>query len=171
MRSFSSFDLSTLPPFKKVSALAANCCCGTSVEPKSIGKHCWPNIARNAFVLVAAKKNRNRLIQAGNGNDLTVTAFAASAARGTQTQAGLGNATAAKAGTLKSIFRRNTASAHAASTASVYPVNGQSRVTNAGARCLKQSSGRPLGKREMPIDVFVGVVLPRCAATGPAASV
>ena len=98
-------------------------------------------------------------------------AFAASAARDMQTQVGLGNATAAKAGTLKSIFRRNTASAHAASTVSVCHVNGQNRVTNAGARYLKQSSGRQLGKRDMPTDAFVGIVPPRCAATGPAASV
>ena len=110
-------------------------------------------------------------IQSGNGNDLTATAFAASVARGMQTQGGPGNATVAKAGTLKSISRRNTASANAASTASVCPVNGQNRVPNAVAHCRKQSSGRRRGKRGMPSDVFVEVAPPKCAATGRAASV
>ena len=90
---------------------------------------------------------------------------------GMQTQGGPGNATVAKAGTLKSIFRRNTASANAASTASVCPVNGQNRATNAVANCLKQSSGRRRGKHGTPSDAFVGVALPKCAATGRAASV
>ena len=100
-------------------AWAGTCYFGSCAATASIGKHYWPNIAKNGRVVLVRSESRPMHSQPGNGNAVMPTACVANAQRVMLMPGRRGNATSARGGMQRRIFRTSIGNDNAAFTACV----------------------------------------------------
>ena len=155
---------------KRELAWAGTCCFGSCAANASIGKHYWPNIAKNERVVPARSESRPMRSPQGNGNAAMPTGVCRECAKsyadaGTPWQCNVCKRWHAET---------NFPDKHRQRQCSFYRVcltcETKKPASDAVSRSRRPTLAQQRGRREMQRDGVVEHAQPRCATTGRAAT-